>query len=171
MIREFDLPVRYRVFPLHPDTPEEGMSLEQLFGGRIDIGAMLGRLSGVAKELELPFGERSHTYNSRGAQELGKWVEQQGKIEEFMDSVYRAYFAEAQNISRPEVLSSIVAGIGLDADEALRVLAEKSFAAAVEDDWQRARALGITSVPTLIHDTRALVGFRPYADYRKLIKT
>jgi predicted DsbA family dithiol-disulfide isomerase len=171
LIDEFDLQVRYRVFPLHPDTPENGMSLEQLFGGRIDIDAMLARLHGVARELELPFAERSHTYNSRRAQELGKWAEQQGKLEEFIDAVYRAYFAEAQDISGLEVLGSIAAGIGLDADEALQVLTEKGFAAAVEDDWQRARELGITSVPTLVHGTRALVGFRPYTDYRKLIKT
>ena len=31
LIHEFDLPVRYRAFPLHPDTPEGGLSLEQLF--------------------------------------------------------------------------------------------------------------------------------------------
>lgn len=162
--------MRYRVFPLHPDTPENGLSLEQLFGGRRDVEAMLTRLREVAQELKLPLGERTHTYNSRAAQELGKWAEQQGKLEEFMDAVYRAYFAKVQNISSPEVLSNIAAGIDLDADEARRVMAENSFAAKVDADWRRSRELGIRAVPTLLYNTRALVGFRPYEDFRKLMQ-
>lgn len=171
LCREFDLQIRYTVFPLHPDTPDTGMPLEQLFGGRMDIDAMLSRLGPVAEELHLPFGRRSHTYNSRRAQELGKWAEQQGKGGSFIDAVYRAYFAEAQNIALPQVLADISAGIGLDAGDALRVLEQKSFAAAVDADWQHCRDLGITSVPTLIHNARALVGFRPYEDFRKLMQS
>jgi hypothetical protein len=36
---------RYTLFPLHPDTPDEGLALEQLFAGReFDIDAMQARL-------------------------------------------------------------------------------------------------------------------------------
>ena len=75
--REFDLTVRYRVFPLHPEIPEAGMPLSELFAGRLDVSAMMSRLRRVAEELDLPLGERTHTYNSRRAQELSKWAEAQ----------------------------------------------------------------------------------------------
>jgi len=38
---EFDLEFRWSVFPLHPDTPEEGQELTDLFAGRYDIKAMM----------------------------------------------------------------------------------------------------------------------------------
>ena len=49
--------------------------MENLFAGRpVDIPGMLTRLRQVARELDLPFGDRTMTYNSRLAQELGKWA-------------------------------------------------------------------------------------------------
>ena len=45
----------------------------------------------------LPYGERTHTYNSRLAQELGKWADACG-VEAIHDILYRAYFVENRNI-------------------------------------------------------------------------
>ena len=50
------------------------------------------RLKRAAEELGLPLGERKKTYNSRRAQELGKWAETAGKGDEFHDAVFCAYF-------------------------------------------------------------------------------
>jgi hypothetical protein len=59
---------------LHPETPEEGLLLEDLFAGRaIDIPQMIRRMKAVALEEGLPFGDRKKTFNSRRAQELAKW--------------------------------------------------------------------------------------------------
>ena len=34
----YEIEFRYTLFPLHPDTPDEGLTLQQLFAGRpIDI--------------------------------------------------------------------------------------------------------------------------------------
>jgi predicted DsbA family dithiol-disulfide isomerase len=167
--REFDLNVRYTVFPLHPETPEAGQSLKELFGGRYDVNALLTRLRQEATDLDLPFGDRSHTYNSRRAQELGKWAEQEGKGAAFRDAVFRAYFADGLNIGRLEVLTTLAAGIGLDPELAAQVLHEDSQAAAVDADWQRARSKKITAVPTVVYGNQKLVGFRPYTDYRQLL--
>ena len=95
---EFDLEIRWRVFPLHPETPDEGLELADLFAGRYDIDAMMQRCAEVAKEIGLPFGNRTYTYNSRRALELGKWAEEQGAGEAFHMTVYRAYFVDGSNI-------------------------------------------------------------------------
>ena len=53
-------------FPLHPETPREGRSLEELFVGKnVDVEAMYTRMKGLMDEEGLPYGKRSHTYNSR----------------------------------------------------------------------------------------------------------
>ncbi len=166
---EFDHTIRWRVFPLHPETPEDGQELSDLFAGRYDIEAMMDRCKQVAKELNLPFGNRTRTYNSRRAQELGKWAEQQGSGETFHRAVYTAYFVEGRNIALPTELANIAAEVGLDSERALQVIDERSFASAVEADWQMAAELGVTAVPTAIFQQRSLVGFQPYANYRRLL--
>ncbi|MBE0575246.1 MAG: DsbA family protein [Desulfuromonadales bacterium] len=168
---EFDLNIRWSVFPLHPEIPEEGLELTELFAGRMDIDAVLQRLKRVSSELGLPIGQRTRTYNSRRAQELGKWAEEQGFGEAFHMAVYQAYFVDGRNIALPEELTVIAANVGLDAAKARQVVATQSYAAAVEADWQRAAELGITAVPTSIYNNQALVGFHPYAHYRRLITT
>ena len=167
--QEFDLDLRWTVFPLHPETPEQGQTLDQLFAGRIDVPSVLARLTQVADSLGLPFGARNHTYNSRLAQELGKWAEQQGRGDAFRTAVYQAYFVDGRNIAKPTELAVIVAALGLSAEEALLVLKEQTFASAVDADWQRSRDLGVSSVPTHRYDNRALVGFQDYAAFRQLI--
>lgn len=170
LCREFDLNLRHTVFPLHPETPAEGVELAELFAGRgVDLGAMRARLQTVAAELDLPLGARSRTYNSRRAQELGKWAEQQGRGAAFHAAVYQAYFVAGRNIALPSELAAIAAAVGLSPDQATRVLEDGSCAAAVDADWQRARTLGVTAVPTFRCRERQLVGFASYQALRRLV--
>jgi predicted DsbA family dithiol-disulfide isomerase len=166
---EFDLDIRWGVFPLHPETPEEGQSLEKMFAGSYDIEAMMQRCKQVAAELDLPFGERTHTYNSRRAQELGKWAEDQGAGEAFHMAVYHAYYVDGCNIALPDKLAGIAESVGLDPDVALLTLDKGRYATHVDDDWKRAKEFGISSIPTIVYQQHALVGFQLYAHYRRLI--
>ncbi len=168
LLQEFDLNLRLSVFPLHPETPQGGRDLADLFPG-LDVGGMLLQLQGVAAEVALPFGARTRTYNSRRAQELGKWAEAQGRGKAFHDAVYHAYFVDGVNIARTEVLSALAEAAGLDGAEATKVVTEGRFAPAVDSDWERAGNLGISAVPSFLYQGRRLVGFQPYASFRKLI--
>lgn len=160
---QFAIHVRWRAFPLHPETPEQGLTLEELFAGRpIDIPGLLARLKKVAEELGLPWGVRQRTYNSRLAQELGKWSEEKGKGDEFHMAVFLAYFAEGRNIAEREVLIDLSNRLGLPENEAVEVMESRSFKSAVNDDWRLSRALGITAVPTFVIDHHGLVGAQPY---------
>ena len=61
-------------FPLHPNTPPEGRAIAELFRGRnVDLAAMNQRMRDEMSAEGLPYGKRTHTYNSRLAQELGTW--------------------------------------------------------------------------------------------------
>ena len=146
------------------------MELTELFPGRAnEIEAMQDRLVKLAASEGLTLTKRTHTYNSRLAQELGKWAATKGKFEAYQPTVYRAYFVKGRNIAQVEELVKIVESIGLPGDEALQVLEDGSFAAAVDADWQRSRELGVTAVPTHIYGDDRLVGFSPYEDFLGLI--
>jgi len=162
--------VRWLAFPLHPETPTEGMTLEQLFAGRpVDLPKIKSRLAKTATDLGLPFTERTHTYNSRLAQELGLWAEANGRGHAFHLAVFRAYFADGLNIAQTDVLAGIAAGVGLDPAQARAALASRSFRTAVDDHWQRSRTLGVTAVPTFILGPNRLVGAQPYEKLAKLV--
>jgi len=161
--KQYEIVVQWVAFPLHPDTPQDGLSLKELFAGRnLDIGQMMQRLRKVALDLGLPFGERQKTYNSRLAQELSKWAESKGKGDQFHETMFRAYFVEGINIGKPDELVRLAGSIGLPEDQAQAVLDARSFEQIVDADWKRSHALGITAVPTFVVNTAKLVGAQSY---------
>jgi predicted DsbA family dithiol-disulfide isomerase len=168
--QDYGVKYRFTVFPLHPDTPEEGMELSQLFAGHESyIDAMQAKLMQVAATEGLPLTKRTRTYNSRLAQELGKWAETKGLGGQFHREVYRNFFVDGSNIARVEVLVKIAETAGLPTDEARKVLEARSYAHVVEADWQRSRELRITAVPAYLFDGKKLVGFGSYDDFVHLI--
>ena len=137
--------------------------MKEIYAARIiDIPQAMTRLKKVAEELGLPLGKRKKTYNSRRAQELGKWAESRGKGDEFHNAVFRAYFADGKNIARATVLAAIVKEMGLSEKEVREVLKKRTFQDAVDSDWELAYQLGISSVPTFVVDDEAVVGAQPY---------
>ncbi len=122
----------------------------------------MGHLKQVAAELGLPWGMRTRTYNSRRAQELGKWAEALGRGDEFHMAVFRTYFADGRNIADISVLKEITGTIGLDGRMAEQALVDRAFKAAVDRDWEYSRASGITAVPTFKVDGQKVVGAQPY---------
>ena len=130
---------------------------------------MLAHLKKTADQLGLPFGKRHMTFNSRRAQELGKWAEQRGLEDAFHRAVFEAYFSEGRNIAQLTVLLEIVNAIGGDPGEARTALEDGRFSAAVDQDWQRSRTMGITAVPTFVTNGRRLVGAQSYQDLARFI--
>jgi predicted DsbA family dithiol-disulfide isomerase len=110
----------------------------------------------------LDYGDRSHTYNSRLAQELAVWADGLGATDALHDALYRAYFVDALNIADPDVLVTVAAGAGLDPDEARTVLAERRFSDTVDEHWRAAREMGVTGVPTFVAGGYGVVGAQPY---------
>ena len=117
----------------------------------------------------LPFSARTHTYNSRLAQELGAWADTQPGGEAIHDALFRAYFVEGRNIGEIGILTDIARAVGLPADEARAVLTERRFKAAVDADWHKSRAAGVTGVPTFACGPYQVVGSQPYDVLEQLV--
>ena len=157
-------------FPLHPETPPEGLSLEQLFAGRnIDVAAAQARLKRILEDEGQPYGERSMTYNSRLAQELGKWAETQPAGDQIHQALFHAYFVRGENLADEEVLLNAAQEAGLSRTDAKTVLVDRTFQQVVEEDWQRCRSLGVSSVPTYRFGRQFVVGAHPYEVLERLI--
>ena len=158
-------------FPLHPETPAEGRALADLFAGRnLDLRSMHAQMKARMTAEGLPYGERTMTYNSRLAQELGKWADTQPGGEAIHDALFRAYFVEARDISQPAVLLDIAESVGLSRDGARKVLEQRTFKAAVDEDWALSRQYGITGVPTFVAGRFGVVGAQPYEALEALVR-
>jgi len=157
---------------LHPDTPQEGLSLKELFAKYpMDVEKMLARLREKASELGLPFGERKKTYNSRLAQEMGLWAESKGKGELFHKAAFHAYFADGKNIAKIPVVVELAASVGLPEEDAALVLSKRLYKQAVDEDWKLARMMGITAVPTFVIDSDRVVGAQPYKVLSRFVES
>lgn len=163
--------VQWVHFPLHPDTPAEGRSLQELFRGRgYDIPKMQAQMRDRMATEGLAYGQRTMTYNSRLAQELAKWADAQPGGEAIHDALFRAYFVEAKNIGDPAVLLEIAESIGLPREKAKAVLEQRTFKAAVDADWDKSRRYGVTGVPTFVAGGYAVVGAQPYEALAALVR-
>ncbi|MBF0468580.1 MAG: DsbA family protein [Desulfamplus sp.] len=170
--REHDIAVKWRAFPLHPDTPQEGMTLEELFkrkGAIVNVDQIVANLKATASRLGLAFGDRKMTYNSRLAQETGLWAATKKRGHQFHMEAFKAYFAEGKNIAQKDVILNIVERSGLDLAEGRNVIDARTFSDAVDADWSLSRAKGVTAVPTFFAGLDRLVGAQSYEALKSMV--
>ena len=164
--RNFKIEVQWVYFPLHPDTPAQGLPLKDLFAGRgIDIEAAHARLKTLMDAEGLVFNARTHTYNSRLAQELAKGFDSDA----LRGALYRGYFEYGKNLGDVEVLVEIARSCGIDPAAARDALKERTFKEAVDADWAKARGYGITGVPSFVAGNQKVVGAHPYEVLERLV--
>lgn len=131
---------------------------------------MVEGLKQTALNLGLEFGDRTKTYNSRLAQELGLWAEDQNSGNEFHMAAFKSYFVHGENLADTEILMNLVKKLGLPSNEAQEVLDSRSYARSVDAHWQEAYRLGITAVPTFLMGLNRIVGAQSYESLAELVR-
>ena len=167
----FDVDIKLVHFPLHPDTPAEGREMAGFYKERgLDPDKMYNDMKERMDAEGLPYGKRTHSYNSRLAQELGKWAESNGEGKKMDDALYKAYFVNSNNIGDVDVLLEIAGAAGLSGDEAKSVVENRTFEEAGDADWDKSRQYGVTGVPTYVAGGYGVVGAQPYEVLEKLMQ-
>lgn len=168
----YDINVKLIHFPLHPDTPQEGRALMDLFScGPEEIQIKNMRMHGIMEADGLPFKDRSHTYNSRLAQEVGSYADTQPGGEKIHDKFYEAYFVDRRNIGDADVILDVVKSVGLDETAAKAVIDDRSYKDAVDADWAKSHSYGVTGVPTFVSEGQGVVGAQPYEALVEFVTT
>ncbi len=159
----YNVEVKLVHFPLHPDTPAEGREMATFYKERgLDPEKMYNDMKLRMDAEGLDYGKRTHTYNSRLAQELGKWSETVRDGERLDKILYEAYFIDKKNIGNLEVLVDLVDKTGLPATEARSILENRTFEEAIDADWAKSREYGVSGVPTYVAGGFGVVGAQPY---------
>jgi predicted DsbA family dithiol-disulfide isomerase len=88
--------------------------------------------------------------NSFDAHRLAKWANQFGKEYELTDRLMKAYFTEGKNIADVDTLVSIAKELGMDEEEARKVLSSNQYADQVKAEITEGQQIGVRGVPFFV---------------------
>ena len=159
-----EVEVQFKSFELNPNaekinnsniheaiSEKYGISLEEARSNNENIVKQ-------AKGLGLDFNFDSLVLtNSFDAHRIIHFAKEYGMHKEMVEALFKAYFTDSKNISDFNTLGDIVKSVGLDKDEAIKVLNSNKYEKEVREDEALARRYSITSVPTFIINNKFIV--------------
>lgn len=161
---EIEFVTEWHPFELNPQMPMEGQDaiehLSEKYGRSLeDMKVARAQMSAVGEQLGFQFyqGDDRRVYNTFDAHRLLSWANSLGKQTELKLALFSAYFTDNLNISAPEILIDTAHSIGLDKDEARRILSSDDYAKEVREELQHSRSMGIQSVPSYIINQKYLL--------------
>ena len=135
-----------------------------------------GQVAGARSQFEqaadaegLPYGTRTHWYNSTPAHEAALWADEHADGEEFRRAVYRAYFVDNLNIGSTDVLCDLADRLHFDGQALRAALDEGRYRERVQEQFEYARTTGISGVPSYVAGRYLMVGAQPYEVFQRLI--
>jgi predicted DsbA family dithiol-disulfide isomerase len=158
-----DVEVVWRAFELDPSAPAE-LPTEPAYVERLarkyrtsTAGAeeMIQRMTDVAAADGLDFRfDRIRPGNTFDAHRLLHFAHEHGCQDELKERLFAAYLCEGESIGNHDTLARQAEAVGLDIDEAKRVLASDAFSKQVRAEEQEAAVIGVTGVPFFVIDGR-----------------
>ncbi|WP_207262782.1 DsbA family oxidoreductase [Desulfovibrio sp. Huiquan2017] len=145
--RDFDLRDTWLPHELHPETPPEGRPVDELFD-RFDIDQVTMTCNQRGKPYGIRFTRMTTLSNSRLALEAAEFARDAGRFHEFHERMFRACFTEGRNIGDMEVILDVAVRSGLDPAGVGEALTDHRYAARIKDGSARARAAGVTAIPS-----------------------
>ena len=161
---ELTFDIRWHAFELNPDPSADGEpildALSRKYGrSRDEMQAAQANMMQIATALGLDFSrmQERHTRNTFDAHRLVKWAAEHDRQTEMKKALFDAYFGHAANVADADVLVGCAEAIGLNGDEARRVLASDDYAEDVREDEARYQEAGVSAVPAFIVNEQYLI--------------
>ncbi|GAB2550352.1 protein disulfide isomerase FrnE [Leucobacter ruminantium] len=168
---DVEFEVESHSYELAPDTPLDFAGSEVDFLVRhkgmpaAQVEQMLGQMTALAASegIEFDFDRVKHANTARAHRVL-HLAKREGVQQAVQERLFRAYFAEGEDMSDPDTLARLGAEAGLDPDAVRAALDDDELGSAVEADITRARMLGVTGVPFFLIDQKYGVSGAQTAD-------
>jgi predicted DsbA family dithiol-disulfide isomerase len=159
--------ITWRPFQLNPQLPSEGMSREEYVVKKFGAARakdIYARVAGIGAEYGIAFAfdrivRQPNTLAAHSLIALAGAVEPQanGLQDRVKEAFLKAYFLDGVDLTKTENLVEVAAAAGLDRVKAAQCLADPQSRRAVEQEDQRARAIGVEGVPFFIFDGKFAV--------------
>ncbi|PSQ18319.1 disulfide bond formation protein DsbA [Halobacteriales archaeon QS_8_69_26] len=88
----------------------------------------------------------------------------------FHDAVFDALWGEGRDVGDPDVLADVAESVDLPPDEVRAAAADEDLAADLREEFEAARRVGITAVPTFVYGDHAARGAVPPEHLTRLVE-
>jgi predicted DsbA family dithiol-disulfide isomerase len=158
-------------FEIHPETPPEGVPLAVRLPD-VDWDGMYENLRRTGSQYRIAFGNVTLLSNSRLAMEASEFARDHGKYDLFSEKVFHAYFTEARDIGRKDVVMKVAGAAGLDVDALQKALIQGRYAHRLREAIEEGQRYNITGVPAFIINRKyKIVGAQPLEVFRDTLKS
>ncbi|MTI44873.1 putative DsbA family dithiol-disulfide isomerase [Roseibium hamelinense] len=156
--------VKWHPFELNPQMAEEGENLREHLAAKygttpeqsVKARENLSTL-GIHLGFQFNFSDDMRMANTFRAHQMIHWAGPQGKEHQLKMALFEAHFQRRENVNDLHILADIATRVGLDRDQALKVLEDERFAQNVRDEQSFWTSQGIKGVPAVIFDRRHLI--------------
>ena len=154
--------VEWKPFQLNPTMPTQGMDRKQYrsakFGSWERSQALDAHVHEAGEEIGIEFRHdlMQKTPNTSIGHKLIFIAGLEGKQDEVVESLFRAYFCEGKDIGDVSVLVEIARGAGLASDKVALQLADTKISELVKAEEIKFQSYNLRSVPTFIVDGKIL---------------
>lgn len=169
---EYELKVNWRFIEIHPDTPTEGQSVDELGYVPEQWKLMMDNLQHMAKEDGISFGDHRITTNSHKALLLAEAAKEEGReiFYALNEYLYQAYFVDGENIGDTAVLERIAKKSGINKEAINLVWQDSKYEEALNKNLLNAVSLNVTGTPTFFFGQDRLTGAVSEAALREAAK-
>lgn len=172
--------IHLQPFELSPDMPAEGEDAGEHIMHKYGIGeaqmeanrsTLRERAAAVGFDYNVAPGSR--VWNTFDAHRLLHWagLEDLGKALALKQALFRAYFTDNESVADHETLVRAAGSVGLDGDQARRILASGTHADDVRAGERYFQQAGIHSVPaTIVNGKHLIPGGQPPEVFERALR-
>lgn len=164
---EVDVAIHWRPYQLDPTLPPGGKDrrayFAEKFGDPARVAEMHRNLAQIGREVGIDFDFEAIAVspNTLDAHRLIRWAQGAGDgvQERVVERLFELFFIEGRNVGDRAVLVGLASEVGMEAAVVEAMLAADADSAAVRQEIDQARNMGVSGVPCFILDNKyAIVG-------------
>ncbi|NRT10661.1 DsbA family protein [Flavobacterium sp. 14A] len=175
---EDQVTIEWQPFELNPYMPKEGQDLREHISEKYGSNEQQQdesqqRMTQAGAELDFAFNynQEMRMVNTFEAHVLLDYAAQFGKQTELNLALIAFFFTDQKDVSNREVLREAMLKVGLNADEGLSKLDDKTVEKDVRDKQQYWKDMGVNSVPTVVFNRKsAVTGAQPVDTFKNILK-
>lgn len=175
---EDQVTIEWQPFELNPYMPKEGQDLREHISEKYGSNEQQQdesqqRMTQAGAELDFTFNynQEMRMVNTFEAHVLLDYAAQFGKQTELNLALIAFFFTDQKDVSKREVLREAMLKVGLNADEGLSKLDDKTVEKDVRDKQQYWKDMGVNSVPTVVFNRKsAVTGAQPVETFKNILK-
>ena len=158
--KDYEVLVNFRFIEIHPDTPEQGITVDTLNYSDEQWQSMMDGLIEMAQEEGIQLAPVRMLANSHRALLLAEAVKQEGRevFYKFNQSLYREYFIDGRNIGDIELLSEIARSSGVSEAVIEKAWNDEKYEKILQMNMSMAVKAGVTATPTFFIGQQQLTG-------------